>query len=182
MREGIFGGVDTNYLDFGTPGWTRDPTTGVLNTSGFPGATPTGPQSGSLDLFGTGQGVPFENFDQFITRLHDSGMTNAEISAFVGPNGFRQDDAGNWTWGWGTGPVIRDPTTGEYLFANQRVTQGDISMDPFNLGGGMFGPADRGGGSGFGGGGSQGGADDSNAERNFNDFVGAADFFHGMYY
>jgi hypothetical protein len=103
--------VDTNYLDYMTPGWLRDPTAGTTNTSGFPSPTLPAPQHG-------------ENFDSYMTRLHDSGFSSDDIFSMLGggygfsPTGgnagpFKPDDpngGSDWGWGWGTGP----PTRGEY--------------------------------------------------------------------
>lgn len=104
LRDSIGGGVDPNNLDMGTPGWMRDPTSGVHNTGGFPGATPFAPNPG-------------ENFDSYLTRLHDAGFDSGSIGGMLGPNGFKQNDQGGWEWGWGTGPVVRGADG--YQFANQ---------------------------------------------------------------
>jgi hypothetical protein len=87
-------GYDTGFLDRGTPGWTHDPTTGILNTAGMPGATPGARRSG-------------ETADDYITRLHDQGMDMESIIGMMN--------------GWGTGNVVRRPGAGgddSYGFAN----------------------------------------------------------------
>jgi hypothetical protein len=103
LRDDIRGGVDVNNIDRGTPGWQEDPTTGTWDTRGMPNATPTGPEPG-------------ESFDHYLTRLHDSGLGADAIGGLIGPNGFHQNENGDWEQGWGTGPVIRG--TGGYEFAN----------------------------------------------------------------
>lgn len=104
LRGSVLGGVDVNNIDKGTPGWQQDPTTGIANTRGMPNGTPFGPDPG-------------ESFDHYLTRLHDSGLDSDAIGSMLGPNGFRQNDAGEWEWGWGTGPVVHGPNG--YQFANQ---------------------------------------------------------------
>jgi hypothetical protein len=116
-QNSTFGGVDSNYLDFMTPSWTRDPTTGIMNTSGFPGSTLTAPQSGGLQTEG-GQGTfPAQTFDSYMAQLHDQGLSNDEIMSMVGRYGYQQDSSGNWQWNWGTGPVVGNPGGGGYQFA-----------------------------------------------------------------
>lgn len=111
LRSGIFGGVDTNYLDYRTPGWLRDPTTGTYNTSGLPNQTPFAPT-------GNNRGGPNQAFDQYVTALHDAGFTQDDIMSLVGPYGYRLDNGGNWQWGWGTGPVVSTGAQGGgYTFA-----------------------------------------------------------------
>ena len=87
-------GYDTNYLERGTPGWVRDPTTGILNTAGMPRATP--PARGM-----------FATDDDWITALHDLGYDNESIAGMMGD--------------WGTGGVVRGPDG--YMFANDPRAQ-----------------------------------------------------------
>lgn len=111
LRGGIFGGVDTNYLDYRTPGWLRDPTTGTYNTSGFPNATPFAPNSNN-------RGGANQAFDAYVTALHDAGFGTDDIMSLVGPYGYRLDDRGDWQWGWGTGPTVSTGAHGGgYTFA-----------------------------------------------------------------
>jgi hypothetical protein len=120
FRNGIFGGVDTNYLDMGTPGgWIRDPSFGTMNTSGFPTQTVPAPRPG-------------ESFDSYMTRLHDAGFGNADIGNLVGPGGFN-NESGEWQWdGWGTGPVVRGEDG--YTFARQgSPAAGGITTKPDTL-------------------------------------------------
>jgi hypothetical protein len=105
-RPAIEGGVNTNNLDYMTPGWTRDRTAGTHNTSGFPDQTIPAPN-------------PDENIDQYRTRLHDLGFDQSTILSMTGPSGYRQREDGGWEWGWGTGPVTRD--NGRYVFAGQQA-------------------------------------------------------------
>lgn len=138
MREGMGAGVNPNNLDMGTPGWMRDPTAGVNNTGGFPNPTPSAPRPG-------------ESYNDYMTRLHDQGFGTGDILSMLGPNGYRQNGAGDWEWGWGTGPVVRDESG--YHFANQQPGSRDISgnygMQPW--GGGGAGGATGGGATGGGG-------------------------------
>lgn len=157
MRENIFGGVDTNNLDHRTPGWLRDPTTGIMNTSGFPNATPFAPTSGGYRT-SMGQLIPGQNFDDYATALHDAGYNSEDILSLLGPYGYRQDDQGNWQWGWGTGPVMRDPVTGAYGFAR------DFS-------GRQLGASGPGSSEGRSGGGARGATD----------LASAADWYHSPY-
>ncbi len=133
MRDAILGGVDPSNLDMGTPGWMRDRTTGIANTNGFPGSTPSAP-------------LPGESWDQFANWLHDSGMRQEDIGAMLGPYGYRQNEAGGWEWGWGTGPVVRGENG--YQFANQGPAGGAV---PWYDAGSQGAPRPGGG---FGGGGS----------------------------
>ena len=164
LRDSIGGGVDTGNLDKGTPGWLRDPTTGVHNTGGFPGPTPFGPNSG-------------ESFDSYLTRLHDAGFDSGSIGSMLGPYGYRQNDAGGWEWGWGTGPVVRGENG--YQFANQGGSI-PVMTDPGQLGGpgGMYriGDDNRPGGGGPGGG---AGAGTGNAGPGGGGKPNAADYLAG---
>jgi hypothetical protein len=145
-------GIDTNNVDYRTPGWMRDPTAGVLNTSGFPGATPQAPTSGAPANALPGSPytyAPYQDIDSYSTALHNQGFTNAEIMSLLNPNGYTQDAAGNWQWGWGMGPVVSTrPGGGGYAFARQ-----------------ASGPSSGGG---------------SRSEQGVNDLVSAADLHHGM--
>lgn len=158
LRESIGGGVNTNNIDMGTPGWMRDPTAGVHNTGGMPGPTPFAPNPG-------------DTFDSYLTRLHDAGFDSGSIGSMLGPNGFKQNDQGGWDWGWGTGPVIRGADG--YQFANQGGST-PVMWDPGQLGGagGMF----RIGGDNrpSGGGGPAGGGGAGNPEK-----PNAADYLTG---
>jgi hypothetical protein len=119
-RGNIFGGVNTNFLDYGTPGWREDPTTGIMNTGGFPNPTP--PARG-----------PMEDIESYANRLHDLGFGMDDIMSMVGPSS-----------GWGTGGVVRGPDG--YQFANQETPTG-MTMNPLGRPGeGMFGGAGGGGG------------------------------------
>lgn len=191
-HDSIYGGVDTNYLDFRTPGWLRDPTTGIMNTSGMPNATPFGPQSG-FDPNVVGRS-PVQGFDSYMTQLHDAGLGNDDIMSLLGPYGYHQNDAGDWMWEWGSGPVVRNPDSGGYEFANGSGSGGlfgegasagpgssGFSVGPSWTGGhyqmetdSAHGPArvagNMGPGAGSGGGGGQ---------RGLNDLQSSGDFFHG---
>lgn len=148
-RPNIMGGIDTNFLDFRTPGWRRDPTTGIVNTSGMP--LPTPPAQGA-----------FESDSAYRERLHDIGFTEDDIMSMTGPGS-----------GWGTGGVVRGE--GGYQFANAEQPgyrpdlwfQGDypgMSRDASDRGAGP---------SLFAGGGGQTGMT-RNQEGSFNDFLTAA--------
>lgn len=145
FRAGTLGGVDVGNLDRGTPGWLFDPTTGIVNTSGFPGATPFGPETG-------------QNRDSYIAQLHDQGLSNESIATLLGPYGFtytgpsaalRSDSKpgegmfdlrpGTWEWNWGTGPVLVDKELraqgqGGYSFARDLSGRPAGSDDGPNLG------------------------------------------------
>src|SRR6185436_160942 len=66
--DSMFGGVDVNNIDFRTPGWLDDPTTGILNTAGMPNATPFGPNSNN-------RGGYNQAFDAYLNQLHDQGLS-----------------------------------------------------------------------------------------------------------
>lgn len=126
-RAATHGGVDVGNLDFATPGWTRDPTTGILNTSGFPGSTIPAPRDG-------------ESFDEYLTRLHDAGFDQATIQSLLGGQGFSPGDHNvttgrddPWTWNWGTGPVVRDE--GGYRFARSGESAGNAGGNTQGSGG-----------------------------------------------
>ena len=104
LRDG-YAGVDVGNIDRGTPGWRRDPTTGVHDTSGMPLPTPRPPQSG-------------ESESGYIDYLHGLGFGVEDIFGILGDRGFHRNDDGNWNWsGWGTGPVVRGANG--YEFARQ---------------------------------------------------------------
>ncbi len=117
FTAGTYGGVDTNYIDYRTPSWLRDPTTGILNTSGMPDPTPFAPDS---PAYQQSMGGPNQQFDAYVTALHDRGLGTDDIMSLVGPYGYQQDGKGGWTWGWGSGPVVSNgPHGGNYSFASQ---------------------------------------------------------------
>lgn len=111
LRGNTFGGVNTNALERGTPGWQDDPTAGIYDTSGFPGSTLSAPRHG-------------ESFEAYMTRLHDDGMSSDDIFSALGRYGFSPNQGSSmgphqpgdpgagddWEWNWGMGPVTR----GEY--------------------------------------------------------------------
>lgn len=94
LRNQQFGGIDVGNLDRGTPGWLFDPTTGIVNTGGFPGATLQAPHDQ-------------QSFDSYLTQLHDLGFSNESISTVLGRQGYQQNEDGGWNWNWGAGPVVR---------------------------------------------------------------------------
>lgn len=143
FRAGTLGGVDVGNLDRGTPGWLYDPTTGIVNTSGFPGPTPFGPSYG-------------QGLTSYTNQLHDQGLSNESIATLLGPYGFtytgpsaslRSDaqpgegmfrtNPAEWNWNWGTGPVLVDKEQraqgqGGYSFARDlsgRPAGGDEGLD-----------------------------------------------------
>lgn len=197
FNSSTYGGVDTNNLDYRTPGWQRDPTTSVMYTSGFPNATPHAPTSG-WDPNVVGKS-PIQGLDSYVTSLHDAGYSSDDIASFMGPYGYRQDDNGNWGWGWGTGPVFANGENGgNYSFANgsgpgQAPAGNGFSPGPFWAGGhyqhetdnhgpaggpSLFANLDRtGNAQGAGGGGGTGATD--RTMQGTNDLVGGAAFFHG---
>ncbi len=91
LREGGFRGYDPGFLDKGTPGWTRDPSLGILNTAGMPRQTPRSKEGG-------------ESLDEYMTYLHDLGYDNESILGLLNK--------------WGAGEVMRDPFTGDLGFSN----------------------------------------------------------------
>lgn len=117
-HDPTFSGFNPNNLDKATPSWVLDPTTGINNTAGFPGATIPAPKEG-------------QSWDDYYSALHDAGFNMDTIGSLLGPYGFEQTGGagrgGNpseqgppsWKWGWGTGPVVGDPGGGGYHFANQ---------------------------------------------------------------
>lgn len=147
-RDPTFSGYDPNTLDKGTPGWLKDPTTGINNTAGFPGPTIPPPAQG-------------QSFADYLGTLHDLGLNTDTIASLLGPYGFTQtggagrggnpSDQGppSWNWGWGTGPVVGDAGGGNYHFANQGPGAGGGGGGDFGASGG--GKIDMsGGGSGYG--------------------------------
>lgn len=108
--DSMFGGVDVNNIDFRTPGWLGDPTTGILNTAGMPNATPFAPDSNN-------RGGYSQAFDEYLNRLHDQGLSTNDIMSLLGPYGYKIDDNGDFQWQWGSGPVVRGDNG--YTFARQ---------------------------------------------------------------
>lgn len=117
-------GFDVGYTFRGTPGWTTDPTTGILNTAGMPRATPP-----SRGMFSTD--------DEYITALHDLGWDNESIIGLMND--------------WGTGGIVRGPEG--YMFANDPRAQESAGWPAYRpddlwVGGGYpAGPALGGGGA-----------------------------------
>jgi hypothetical protein len=109
FRAGMGGGVDMNLLDKGTPGWMRDRT---LNPNLAGHQTPE-----TLIAPRTGQST-----EDFLDSLGRQGYDIDTISSLMGPNGYRRQEDGSWTWGWGTGPVTRGENG--YQFANDGTGQG----------------------------------------------------------
>lgn len=91
LREGGFRGYDPGFIGKGTPGWTRDPSLGIMNTAGFPRQTPRAQDAG-------------ESMDEYMTYLHDIGYDQESILGLLNK--------------WGAGEVMRDPFTGELNFGN----------------------------------------------------------------
>jgi len=108
--DSMFGGVDVNNIDYRTPGWLRDPTTGILNTAGMPNATPFAPTR-------CNRGGPNQAFDAYLNQLHDQGLSTDDIISLLGPYGYRIDNNGDFQWQWGSGPVVRGDNG--YAFARQ---------------------------------------------------------------
>jgi hypothetical protein len=107
-KDPTFSGYNPNTLDKATPGWIYDPTTGINNTAGFPGATPPSPQGG-------------ETWDDYYNQLRDLGLNQDTIGSLLGPYGYTRGPGkdGQWSWGWGTGPVVGGPMDPQgYHYAN----------------------------------------------------------------
>jgi hypothetical protein len=117
FRAGMGGGVDMNLLDKGTPGWMRDRT---LNPNLAGHQTPE-----TLIAPRTGQST-----EDFLDSLGRQGYDIDTISSLMGPNGYKRQEDGSWTWGWGTGPVTRGENG--YQFANDGTGQGGSGFSLFN--------------------------------------------------
>jgi hypothetical protein len=124
--------------------WMRDPTSGTRNTAGFPLPTPWAPGQGGGSLFTDPSGAWYvggsgQTLDDYLTQLHEMGMDQESIGSLLGPYGFRQDDAGGWSWAWGTGPVVR--TEDGYQFARDAVgggTGGGNAREPWTSADGLM--------------------------------------------
>ncbi len=119
FRQGFGAGVDMNLLDKGTPGWMRDRTLNP-NLAGNPTPeTPIAPRDG-------------QSFEDYLDSLGRQGYDIDTISSLLGPNGYRRQEDGSWTWGWGTGPVTRGENG--YQFANGTGPGADTGFSLFGPG------------------------------------------------
>jgi hypothetical protein len=95
FADPTYSGIDTNMIERGTPGWLPNPTTQVSNTGGWPLSTPV--DQGNM--------TP----DQWGQALREQGFGTEYINQLMGQMSLSP---------WGAGPVMADPSGGNYHFMN----------------------------------------------------------------